>query len=87
MTKQEFASILNSIEPGLFDKYEANFVYNAKIKSFEDVLAAHTFAEMLLGPQGIEGLISGAFTWDDSNEGREFWENVVSKVSNLPNSN
>jgi hypothetical protein len=65
MTQEQFKEILDSIEPGLYDKYVAN--------KDEDC----TWDEILSREYPV-GLLSG-FTWRESPEGAGFWVNVYDK--------
>jgi len=69
MEIQEFKAILESIEVGLYDKWEANLM-NPEIagqrKSIQDYLDF----------QARDNYIDSAFYWKDANEGRNFWESI-----------
>jgi hypothetical protein len=65
MTQEQFKEILDSIEPGLYDKYAAN-----KDEYF-------TWDELLSSKYTIT-LMSG-FTWGESPEGVGFWLSVYHK--------
>ena len=71
MTQEQFKEILDSIEPGLYDKYVAN--------KDEDC----TWNEILSSNYALT-LMSG-FTWRKSPEGSDFWVNVFNKVEDKLN--
>jgi hypothetical protein len=65
MTQEQFKEILDSIDPGLYDKYVAN---KDEDRTWDEILRQEC-------PMG---LLSG-FAWRESPEGFFFWVNVYDK--------
>jgi hypothetical protein len=74
MTQREFKKILETIEKGLYKKWEANYILNDKIESIKKFLQ-----------YGDIGNIICAFHWDKSKEEHEFWSKVHDKYNEILN--
>ena len=78
MTQQEFKEILESIEEGLYDKWEFN--YRAD-KDYEGESISESIERTYIGY-----LISSKFIWnetDENTQGQVFWENVANRYKEI----
>lgn len=74
MNQQEFKEILESIEVGLYDKWEVNLMNKKKTLPFVFPLVKEV--QNFLDVTNLTSYISIAFAWAYSPEDYAFWNNV-----------